>query len=1010
MAEQSASELIRRMLVVSLGVEGAEEVIRALGGVNTAADNAAKSTDKAASSLKGLGRAAANMPRLIASVGAGISSVGVAMRQLGLNGAKDELYQYNKELIASRVYFSRLGVGVNKAEQQIFKLRDSFAFTRDEVIALQKQMQLGFTNVRFEQMPGIMQQLADATGESADKMGELLGTLQQVVEAIPGLEDLIKQDTPEARKYIGQIAKFGRTSGTLGDDAYKKLSGFATAVDNRRGEGTGPSANARADDRTREDYARRQLETIRKLSVTAEEIKLSAAGIMVDKLEGISDAAFKNLDLVSDIGGKLTVITNLLSILGGVGVARGAFSFLGGAGGKGALLTSPLQAAKQGGAAARAGVAGAGALRTGLASIGGKAIGAAGPAAAMAVTAVAAFELGQGLYSAAEALLGFDQHLRDVNKLAAEERQAAMDNANRFSQKYADTEQGGEIARLSKQIAEIEASYSENVASEMNKVSWGNALHNVSFGFLGKHAEERVREDMEPDFRRADGLRKRREQLTQQAEKNMKLQEDEQAAQIKINEIEMARIQINDRLEKGMQAQVGLLQAMQGNYQSILSFASMSGGFMFEGESAAGALASVFDQASVASAVQSTAIQSMQSLLNDGTAIDPSQQVAAYENLLEKLRELDSTGEIDISDELLNMNVGMLTLAEQRALVETELNRVLAERRNNYMIMSQSLSEISKISEGELRRAAAQSSLLATQVSLADNLAMGVGASAQMRFEQVDALQREIEIMREQQAMLQQQAQERAAAMRDAGHSEKEIQAVVYDLQTQRLEIEGKILQKQEQQASVTRTIRDGWVSAISAMMTGEGMFTKIVVDQNKRVGTMMSATENATTGLRTGFAGRGFTESQKYTVGGISGSNDGVTDGWGDALTTSSPLSGYMGTKSAADLGKAFSKYQEDQGRFMGTGAAGAGGARYGTSELLERINDSVQRPVVLETEGPPLPVQVANSAQKIEISVTPQDMKTMVAELIKQFTMVMKTVTEAAQDRVMDEMNTRR
>ena len=35
---------------------------------------------------------------------------------------------------------------------------------------------------------------------------------------------------------------------------------------------------------------------------------------------------------------------------------------------------------------------------------------------------------------------------------------------------------------------------------------------------------------------------------------------------------------------------------------------------------------------------------------------------------------------------------------------------------------------------------------------------------------------------------------------------------------------------------------------------------------------------------------------------------------------------------------------------------------------------------------------------------------MKTMVAELIKQFTMVMKTVTEAAQDKVMEEMNTRR
>jgi len=309
-----------------------------------------------------------------------------------------------------------------------------------------------------------------------------------------------------------------------------------------------------------------------------------------------------------------------------------------------------------------------------------------------------------------------------------------------------------------------------------------------------------------------------------------------------------------------------------------------------------------------------------------------------------------------------------------------------------------------------LRRASAMSSLMATQVSLADNLAMGVGASAQMRFEQVDALQREIEIMREQQSMLIQREQQVAEELRARGASEEDVRAAIYQAQTQRLEIEDKILQKQQQQASVTRVIRDGWVSAISAMMTGNGMFTKIVIDQNKRVGTMMSATENATTGLRTGFAGRGFTESQRYTPGGISGSNDGVTDAWGNAMTTGNPLSGFNGGKNAADVAKAWSQWQESIGRNMGTSAAGAGNVRYGTSELLERINDSVQRPVILQTEGPPLPVQVTNAAQKIEVSVTPQDMKTMVAELIKQFTMVMKTVTEAAQDKVMEEMNTRR
>ena len=137
MAEQSASELIRRMLVVSLGVEGAEEVIRALGGVDNAAQQVQRQATRTTGVLKGLGKDFSNASKLVAAAGAGISSFGLAIRQLGLSGVRDELFQYNKQLIASRTIFARLGEGVQQTEQRIIELRNRFAFTRDDLLQLQ---------------------------------------------------------------------------------------------------------------------------------------------------------------------------------------------------------------------------------------------------------------------------------------------------------------------------------------------------------------------------------------------------------------------------------------------------------------------------------------------------------------------------------------------------------------------------------------------------------------------------------------------------------------------------------------------------------------------------------------------------------------------------------------------------------------------------------------------------------------------------------------------------------
>jgi len=991
MAEQSASEMIRRMLVVSLGVEGAEEVIRALGGVDSAVEQVQRQSTKATRVLSGLGKSFVNTSKFIAAAGAGVSSFSLAMRQLGLTGARDELFQYNKQLIASRTIFARLGEGVQQTERRILELRNKFAFTREEVLQLQKQVQLGFNTITVEQMGDYMQLLADAVGESADEMMRLDSVLQSVAGKMPIFQELLKGPRSGLESVGRDMLEAAVLLGDIDVATFKEASGFITAQQNRRLAGTGDSGTIRGMDRDREDTARGQMRAIRQLNVTQDELKIAVAERMMPVVETVADFAEKNFNELVRIGSLMGVLATAASISGGFGAAKGAFGLLGGttSGGLVGRLLMGKAAATGGGAAAGGGVAaGGGAIAAG------SAMGAALITAAAVGGLTVGEKIGQHIDWSGNGSLG--EAINDLENAMDKQLAKSIEIA---SNQYKNLEGGNDLIARAKEIADLEAQIfakqKENLGGPLDSIMnvWSDPV-------------ERANKEADDLTKRLNDLRSIQSRDARNAKQQAITVEDLQNKETERAKQAERNATLQKIIRESIEVQSNLLNAIVSKYETTLDLLSKFGGANPFGNDIGAEFGDVIGQTTRLIDAQGIAVSNIDSAI---ATIRDTGSADGYKDILNTLMQARENG-VAISDEVFEALRNQVAPLETISRLETERLRLQNAQRQEFAKISDSLNDVTRAREGELRRASAMSSLMATQVSLADNLAMGVGASAQMRFEQVDALQREIEIMREQQSMLMQREQQVAEELRARGASEEEVRAAIYQAQTQRLEIEDKILQKQQQQASVTRTIRDGWVSAISAMMTGEGMFTKIVVDQNKRIGTMMSATQNATTGLRTGFAGRGFTESQKYTVGGISGSNDGVTDAWGNAMTNSNPLSGFNGGTSAADVAEAWSTWQESIGRNMSTGAAGAGGARYGTSELLERINDSVQRPVILQTEGPPLPVQVTNAAHKIEISVTPQDMKTMVAELIKQFTMVMKTVTEAAQDRVMDEMNTRR
>jgi hypothetical protein len=125
----------------------------------------------------------------------------------------------------------------------------------------------------------------------------------------------------------------------------------------------------------------------------------------------------------------------------------------------------------------------------------------------------------------------------------------------------------------------------------------------------------------------------------------------------------------------------------------------------------------------------------------------------------------------------------------------------------------------------ELSIAGQQASIAKQLVGLADSFAIGVGASSEMRLQAVAAMRTELSILRQQLAVAK-------AIMDDQSQPEDARRKG----QEKYLELQSKIYSKTQEINNEQRAMRDGWVSAISAAVAGQGSITKFLITQNQNM------------------------------------------------------------------------------------------------------------------------------------------------------------------------------
>jgi hypothetical protein len=329
---------------------------------------------------------------------------------------------------------------------------------------------------------------------------------------------------------------------------------------------------------------------------------------------------------------------------------------------------------------------------------------------------------------------------------------------------------------------------------------------------------------------------------------------------------------------------------------------------------------------------------------------------------------------------------------------EARVKSLKAEQVRNGMSILENAKRLSTIYRENQRMQEVEVSQMEANISLADNLAMGVAASAQMRMAEVRAISDVINSKRAEQLVIEKLiagAQQRQVDASNALSSAENAKDEKAQLKAQRELNQAKADEYQQtlrykeinventrlvqKQAELTRVLRDGWINAINAMNNGVGMFTKIKIDRETRLGTLMSRAPKPVVGIGTGFAGPGRRESVAYSplgpgiltnpdrAGGAFGAG---SHEWAKAIDKRTPL-GMMGGGGGGmidpdEAASGVSLWQELIGKNISTATAGAAAAPFGTAGLLgeiDKIADKVTSNVqTIKTEAP-LPVNIVGS-----------------------------------------------
>jgi len=217
---------------------------------------------------------------------------------------------------------------------------------------------------------------------------------------------------------------------------------------------------------------------------------------------------------------------------------------------------------------------------------------------------------------------------------------------------------------------------------------------------------------------------------------------------------------------------------------------------------------------------------------------------------VEAARMLGATEDVLVMMESQNWENASLLIKSGKILDTDRIRADVAKKTAEYANLAVSAYD------RQLNRAKLLATSASIAVQLADNYAIGVGASAQARAREIESIEKSIQVLHKQKNVYE--------SMLASGKHEKDRYELISKIQ----EKENQISQERLSQSQIGKTMRDGWIEAIGAMNTGAGTFSKIVLSQNQGTAQAIKlAGDQAVISSRSGSLRGGYRTSERFST-----------------------------------------------------------------------------------------------------------------------------------------------
>ena len=817
----------------------------------------------------------------------------------GIQGAIKYTREYDNTLLALSATTRRLGVGMVSLDKHFASLADRISITRQDLSALFKTYQQAFPLESIQGFESILKNIENLTGANTSEMNSYLQTLSGILEKYPDLQKYIENLTDQNREYLKIQADSLYMTRAISKEEYMRLNAlangtkFLTVADRQKLETT--KANQKA---------------VQQLSVTYEKIKLSIGKFLLPYVQKFAEwissdrvqSALKTMmDTFERIAKKIFDMgSSLIHWLGGVELSILKIGGLFAALKLGSYVFSFAKMAFHAGSIAKSvsQFAGTGMLGGGMKGVLGRVgTGAAiGTPLALGGMALSAYGDSQGGYGSPDGV---------APKMIGSTLQGAGYGAAIGSiLPGIGTVVGGAIGALAGFTVSI---FQASAAlDKMKENDERTARQNKKQLDITKEAERitterlRVRQEADRKYNTTDIAnkygRQGQDKFTQQIDTTMKSDRSQ------ISNIDKSlegyykkRQRYEEDLKSLQEAQADAVlrkdedgvkaagNAISRKQQLIMESDKKNDAALQERYALVAAIGKAEQGIAVATRSRDIQLQAMRDNFSALSSLMEEQLYITQQNIQLGDKELQNVQhrtlqrakdrQISLDEQIKNVQAQIrqnkqrqekLKQGDQEKKNAVELrgletNRLVAEAKLigfqkerlglSREVLSIQTAVIDKYDK-RLQTMQMETQYYSDLVSLADSFGMGLGASIEARTQVVQLL--------ENQKVLVEEQYNKAVKLRDLEKSKGSDAKNLESLEQKVIEMQQKKLSLLQQQADVTKQMREGWVSAIQAMTTGSGKFTKIAMDANKNMATQMSvlgAVESAMSGsARTGY------------------------------------------------------------------------------------------------------------------------------------------------------------